>query len=365
MKIPCRTGASEGVPTGGCYTLTGVSDRQHNRDSSGEAEPGITRVRPDRTIPSPQDDARRLLLQVPRSIPPKYFYDARGSALFDAITGTPEYYPTRAERALLRASAGQIMALARPDHVLELGSGSSSKTRELLNAWDTDGTRRYWPFDVSESALAEAAAALRQEYPWLEVSPLVGDYSGGLGNFPVMGERVLVIFLGGTIGNFPHDEAVAFLSELARWMNPGDSFLIGYDRVKDKAVLEAAYNDAQGLTAEFQPEPAERAQSRAWVPISTPGPSAIRPSTTRMQTRSRCTWFRTGIRRCRCGTPRSALSWPPAREYSRRSAASSRQRASNTCWLRQASICGRNSRERRGVRAGARPPGGGLRPGSP
>ncbi len=243
------------MPTGGCYNLTGVTPRQHNKDGSGEPEPTAVRVRPARAIPTPADDAARLLLQAPRSIPPKYFYDARGSALFDAITDSPEYYPTRAERALLKASGPRIMELARPDHMLELGSGSSSKTRELLDAWDGPGygesPRTYWPFDVSESALSEAAAALRLRYPGLQITPLVGDYSGGLTNFPRMTGRVLAVFLGGTIGNFTPEEAVAFLSELARWMDEDDSLLIGFDRVKDKAVLEAAYNDAAGLTAEF------------------------------------------------------------------------------------------------------------------
>jgi L-histidine N-alpha-methyltransferase len=235
--------------------LTGVTPRQHNPDGSGEPEPTVTRIRPGRAIPTPAEDAARLLLQSPRSIPPKYFYNARGSTLFDAITETPEYYPTRTERALLEFSAPRIMALARPDHVLELGSGSSSKTRELLDAWDAPRggkeARRYWPFDVSESVLSVAAAALRREYAELTVSPLAGDYSGGLANFPVMKGRVLVVFLGGTIGNFSRGGAIAFLAELAHWMDQDDSLLIGFDRVKDVAVLEAAYNDAAGLTAEF------------------------------------------------------------------------------------------------------------------
>lgn len=250
-KNPCATRRSGGPPTGGCYTLTGVTPRQHNQDGSGEPEPTITRVRPGRAIPTPAEDAARLLLQSPRSIPPKYFYDARGSVLFDAITDTPEYYPTRTERALLEVSAPRVMALALPDHVLELGSGSSSKTRELLDAWDGDGMRRYWPFDVSDTVLSAAAAALRREYPGLTVSPLAGDYSGGLVNFPVMKGRVLVVFLGGTIGNFAREEAIAFLAELAHWMDQDDLLLIGFDRVKDVAVVEAAYNDVAGLTAEF------------------------------------------------------------------------------------------------------------------
>lgn len=249
MPQPLCFGPSEGLPTGGCYTWTGVTSGDHNTD--GSEEPQLARVPAARAIPTLAEDAARYLIEPPRSIPPKYFYDARGSTLFDAICEAPEYYPTRTERRLLKTSAPAIMSGSRPDHLLELGSGSASKTRLLLDAWPGRGDGTYWPFDVSDSFLSEVAVSLEQEYPALDVSPLVGDYSGGLAGLPPMPGRVLVVFLGGTIGNFPPAEAVAFLSELATWMDDDDCLLIGFDRVKDTAVLEAAYNDAAGLTASF------------------------------------------------------------------------------------------------------------------
>lgn len=209
-------------------------------------------IEPVRRIPSLADDVRRYLLGASRSVPPKYFYDERGSLLFDRICDTKEYYPTRLEAALLGASAPDIVQRARPDHILELGSGTSRKTRALLRACQDLGQRpEYWPLDVSEEILEQTAVALRTAYPWLAVNPLVGDYSGGLGNLPAMPGAVLCLFLGGTVGNFPEREAEAFLLDLAAQLNPGDHLLVGFDRVKDRSALEAAYNDGQGLTAEF------------------------------------------------------------------------------------------------------------------
>lgn len=220
---------------------------------------GHTRVVPvqqvplSRRIPDLGEDAQAGLLQRPRSLPPKYFYDARGSKLFEAICATPEYYPTRTERALLDANAPEIIASVRPDHILELGSGSSEKTRKLLDAWAEQGGEGgcYWPFDVSESALAEAAVSLGRAYPWLTIRPLAGDYTGGLSHLPPMPGRVLAVFLGGTIGNFPPKDADAFLRELSAHLDSDDCLLIGMDRVKDPKVLQAAYDDAQGITAAF------------------------------------------------------------------------------------------------------------------
>lgn len=212
----------------------------------------VRTVEPVRRIPSLSDDARHHLLGPGRWLPPKYFYDERGSRLFDRICDTREYYPTRTESALLEASAGEIVRRARPDHLFELGSGTSRKTRALFEACqDMDLRPKYWPLDVSEEILLQTAVALRATYPWLEVNPLVGDYSGGLGNMPAMPGAVLCLFLGGTIGNFPEREGSAFLADLAGQLNEDDCLLIGFDRVKDRSVLEAAYNDRQGLTAEF------------------------------------------------------------------------------------------------------------------
>lgn len=209
-------------------------------------------VPPARPIAGLQEDARRGLLRRPRSLPPKYFYDERGSRLFDAICDTPEYYPTRTEDALLARHAAAIVAQARPEHILELGSGTSRKTRHLLAA--CEGGRAapvYWPFDVCEEMLLAAGAELAGHYEWLTVKPLLGDYCAGLRHLPCPPGRRLFVFLGGTIGNFGRDEAVSLLQELRAIMAPGDWLLLGADRVKDPAILHAAYNDAQGITAEF------------------------------------------------------------------------------------------------------------------
>ena len=212
----------------------------------------VRRIRPSRPVPGLLEDVRAGLLSPPRSLPPKYFYDERGSSLFDRICDTPEYYPTRTEAALLAAHAREIIAATRPDHIVELGSGTSRKTRHLLDACDRVGvTCTYWPFDVCEPLLAQTGEDLLEGYPWLRVQALVGDYLGGLDHLPRPGGRRLFVFLGGTIGNFSPEEAMAFLGELRGMMRPGDALLLGADRVKSPQVLHAAYNDAEGVTAEF------------------------------------------------------------------------------------------------------------------
>lgn len=196
-------------------------------------------------------DARAGLTAEQKWLPPKYFYDARGSELFEEITRLPEYYPTRTEAALLRRYATDIGHAAHADTLLELGSGSSEKTRLLLDALAGDGALTgYVPVDVSASALEEAVAALRADYPTLTVHGAVADFDHHLEDLPVLGHR-LVVFLGGTIGN--HDEAGRhrFLSELASGMHPGEALLLGLDQVKDPDRLVAAYDDAAGVTADF------------------------------------------------------------------------------------------------------------------
>lgn len=209
-------------------------------------------LEPAHPLPTPAEDARRFLLRPPRSVPPKYFYDERGSRLFDRICDTPEYYPTRVERELLESSARAVVERTLPDHLFELGSGTARKTRVLLDACRDLGLRPvYWPQDVSEEVLNDSARELMRDYPWLDVRGIVGDYTGGLDRLPAMPGRELALFLGGTIGNFPPAGAEAFLRELAGHLDGDDFLLIGLDRVKDAEVLEAAYNDAQGLTAAF------------------------------------------------------------------------------------------------------------------
>ena len=212
----------------------------------------VTHIPGNRTTPSLADDARAGLAQAPRSLPPKYFYDAVGAELFEDITQTPEYYPTRSELALLDAHSREILDSSGATQLIELGSGSSRKTRTLL-AEAAAGTA-YWPFDVSETMLLASAGQLRADFPGLAVHALVGDYTAGLAGvadaLPAIGRR-LVLFLGGTIGNFEPAEAERFMQGLRHVLRPGDSLLLGIDRHKDSAVLEAAYNDAAGVTAAF------------------------------------------------------------------------------------------------------------------
>ena len=196
-------------------------------------------------------DVAAGLTSVPKELPPKWFYDQRGCQLFDDITRLPEYYPTRCERSILKARAGEIAALAGADTLVELGSGTSEKTRLVLDAMVAAGRlRRIVVFDVSEPTLRAAATTLARVHPQAEVRAVVGDFEHHLGTIPDGGRR-LVAFLGGTIGNLAPKQRAQFLSEVAGLMAPGDGLLLGTDLVKDVARLEAAYDDAAGVTAEF------------------------------------------------------------------------------------------------------------------
>jgi len=212
---------------------------------------------PDYRAASLRADARAGLTATPKSLPPKWFYDAQGSALFEKITELPEYYPTRAERSILGAAAGEIAALSRARVLVELGSGSSEKTRLLLSALRAAGTlQAYVPVDVSESALVLAEEALAVEYPGLAVHAVVSDFEQYLGVEPSSGSGDdagprLVAFLGSTIGNMVPAERAAFLRRVRASLRPGDSFLLGTDLVKDVGVLVAAYDDSAGVTAAF------------------------------------------------------------------------------------------------------------------
>jgi L-histidine N-alpha-methyltransferase len=204
-------------------------------------------------------DARAGLTATPKHLPPKWFYDARGSELFEQITELPEYYPTRTERALLDRSVAEIAAASGADTLVELGSGSSAKTRVLLDAFAAAGTLRWYvPQDVSESALRLAMDALAAEYPDLRLRGVVGDFTrhldrlpGGRDNPLPGGERRMVAFLGGTIGNLPPAERAAFLVGLRAVLQPGEQLLLGTGLVVDPAILVPAYDDASGVTAEF------------------------------------------------------------------------------------------------------------------
>ncbi|WP_410627394.1 L-histidine N(alpha)-methyltransferase [Amycolatopsis sp. cmx-8-4] len=184
-------------------------------------------------------------------LPPKWFYDAEGSELFEKITQLPEYYPTRSEREVLAAHAGDVAELTGAHTLVELGSGSSEKTRLLLDALTKHGTlAAFVPLDVSESALADAARSISADYPGLEVRGVVGDFTQHLDLLPGDGPRV-VAFLGGTIGNFLPAERAAFLRSVREVLDEGEWLLLGTDLVKDAETLERAYDDAAGVTAEF------------------------------------------------------------------------------------------------------------------
>ncbi len=197
-------------------------------------------------------DARAGLSATPKHLPPKWFYDARGSELFEQITELPEYYPTRTERALLQRSVDEIAARSGADTIVELGSGSSVKTRLLLDAFTRAGTlRRYVPQDVSEAALRQALQALALDYPELDLRGVVGDFTRRLDRLPGGIRRRMIAFLGGTIGNLLPAERAAFLAQLRSVLAPGEQLLLGTASVVDESVLLPAYADAAGVTAEF------------------------------------------------------------------------------------------------------------------
>ncbi len=191
------------------------------------------------------------LTATPKELSPKWLYDDRGCELFDQITRLPEYYPTRAERAILERHAEDITEMSGADTLVELGSGTSDKTRLLLDSM-RDGGRleRFIPFDVAEQTLRDAVAKLGADYPEIEIHGVVGDFNEHLGEVPADGTR-MIAFLGGTIGNLHAHERAGFLAELAATMAPGDSALIGTDLVKERDRLVAAYDDAAGVTAAF------------------------------------------------------------------------------------------------------------------
>jgi L-histidine Nalpha-methyltransferase len=198
------------------------------------------------------DDVLDGLTRPFKELPPKHFYDARGAELFDRICELPEYYPTRAERSILERNAAELAALSGAAELVELGSGTASKTRVLLDALHSGGTLvRYVPVDVTESVVRECAGELTREYPGLRVHGVIGDFERHLDQIPpAIGPRV-VAFLGGTIGNFPPGSRRRVLREICGLLGPQDHLLLGTDLVKDPAVLEAAYDDAEGVTAEF------------------------------------------------------------------------------------------------------------------
>jgi L-histidine Nalpha-methyltransferase len=206
---------------------------------------------PGRYLDALRADVRAGLTAVPKTLPPKYFYDARGSELFDEITRLPEYYLTRAETAILRRHSADIAALSRCESMVELGSGTSAKTRLLLRALLDGGTlREFVPFDVDPAVLTEASDALAGEFPGLAIAPFVGDFERDIGAIPARGRRTIA-FIGSTIGNLEPTSRAGFLAQVGAALRPGDTFLLGTDLVKDVGRLLRAYDDGAGVTAEF------------------------------------------------------------------------------------------------------------------
>jgi L-histidine N-alpha-methyltransferase len=197
-------------------------------------------------------DARAGLTASPKSMPPVWFYDDYGCELYESITRTPEYYPFRTERDLLRRSAGEIAEAAGATVLVELGSGTSEKTRLLLDAMaaGTAGLHGYVPFDVAEATMRSAAASVAEEMG-IGVHAVVGDFHEHLDDIPDLDGARLVAFLGSTIGNFPPDQRARFLREVAALLGPSDRFLLATDLVKPVDRLIAAYDDAEGVTAAF------------------------------------------------------------------------------------------------------------------
>lgn len=198
-----------------------------------------------------RNDVRTGLTQTPKSLPPKWFYDTVGSDLFDQITRLPEYYPTRAEAQILRAQSAAIAVASGADTLVELGSGTSEKTRLLLTAMRDNGSlRRFIPFDVDSGVLESAGAALSTDYPELDIDAVCGDFEEHLAKIPGGGRR-LFVFLGSTIGNLTPGPRAEFLAALADVLDPGDTLLLGTDLVKDVDRLVRAYDDSAGVTARF------------------------------------------------------------------------------------------------------------------
>jgi len=218
-----------------------------NSDVSGVTPPYTVRRSHEQML----RDVRQGLMRSPKQLSPKYFYDERGSELFEEITQLPEYYLTRAERLLLEQRISEIINAVRPCSLVELGAGSATKTRIILNAMRTNGCAEcYVPVDVSKDFLEATAIQLRVDYTDIQIKPVVSDITEPF-ELPPVANPTLVAFLGSTIGNFPREQAVRLLSHIAREMGSDDRFLLGADLIKDPDVINRAYNDSRGVTAAF------------------------------------------------------------------------------------------------------------------
>ncbi|MGZ3333023.1 MAG: L-histidine N(alpha)-methyltransferase [Gemmatimonadaceae bacterium] len=232
------------------------------RMKNGNRPPEVVGATPPYTVHRPREqmvrDVRNGLTNSPKQLSPKYFYDERGSELFEEITQLPEYYLTRAERSLLEQRIGEIIKAVRPCSLVELGAGSATKTHIILDEMRSSGCAEcYVPIDVSKDFLKATAKQLRVDYADVQIMPVVSDITEPFA-LPPVASPTLVAFLGSTIGNFSRDEAVRLLSHIAGEMGPDDRFLLGADLIKDPKIINRAYNDAQGVTAAFNLNVLER-----------------------------------------------------------------------------------------------------------
>ena len=219
----------------------------HSSDVLGATPPYTVRRSHEQMV----RDVREGLARTPKQLSPKYFYDERGSELFEEITQLPEYYLTRAERSLLERRISEIVAAVRPCSLVELGAGSATKTRLILDEMRSRGCAEcYVPIDVSKDFLEATALQLRADYPDIQITPVISDITEPFA-LPQLASPTLVVFLGSTIGNFPRGPAIRLLSHVARAMSPSDRFLLGADLRKDPQIINRAYNDSKGVTAAF------------------------------------------------------------------------------------------------------------------
>ncbi len=216
-----------------------------------DAEPILVLLRAEQLRASLCQEVTVGLQATPKELSPKWLYDDRGCELFDQITQLRQYYPTRAERSILEENAPHIQELSSASTLIELGSGTSEKTRLLLNAFDeAESLDRFLAFDVAEPTLRDAVGKIQADYPDAKVSGIVGDFTQHLHALPSGGVR-MIVFLGGTIGNFPASQRTEFLADIAQSLQPGDSLLLGTDLIKDRSRLISAYDDIDGVTAAF------------------------------------------------------------------------------------------------------------------
>ncbi len=210
-------------------------------------------IKPDIPPPTIEDDIRKGFCSSPRQFPPKYLYDEKGSQLFEKICSTPDYYLSREEEGMLQEHADHIISESRPEQIIEFGSGTSRKTQILLDACERQGIQcSYWPMDICGEMLSAASIELKQRYPWLSISSLLGDYHTGLRNTQLpRDKRTLALILGSTIGNMTEMDAITLLKDVRHLLSPSDYFLFGADRVKPQKILEAAYDDSENLTRKF------------------------------------------------------------------------------------------------------------------